>query len=53
MVDPDVNEAMKIAEDIKGVLDEPGWTEEQWKRVRERAQDFIPIKEKWESELGT
>lgn len=52
MTDADVNEAMEIAKDIKHVLDEPGWTEEQWERVRDRVQDLIPIKEKWERELG-
>ena len=50
MADDDVDRAMEIARDIKNVLDEPGWTEGQWKRVRDKAQELIPIKEKWEHE---
>ena len=50
MVDADVDSAKKIVADIQKVLDEPGWTREQWKRVRDRAQDLIPIKERWEHE---
>lgn len=50
MVDDDVSRAKEIMSDIQRVLNEPGWTEEQWKRVRDKAQDLIPIKEKWENE---
>ena len=50
MVDADVRRAREIVHDIRNVLNEPGWTHEQWQRVRDKAQELIPIKDKWENE---
>ena len=50
MVEDSVSEALDVLKDIQDVLDEPGWTHEQYERVRDEAQRLIPIKEQLENE---
>ena len=50
MDDSDISKVKTIALDLKSILEEPGWTMDQYKRVCDKAQDLKPIKEKWDNE---
>ena len=44
----DVDEAKTITKELQSILDEPGWTEEQWRRMQDKAQELVPIQKRLE-----
>lgn len=51
MSDSDIAEIGRIVREAQSIVNEPGWSQKQYERVKEKVNELIPLEEHLKDEL--
>ena len=51
MSDSDISEIRRIAKEVLDIVNEPGWSQEQYNRAKNKADELIPLRDRLNDEL--